>query len=101
MLVSTPDGTKLLVRPAEFDARAGLWFANGGGIQPPIDGLAASWSCQVRAHSFEQNGSPSLTAITGRSLRQFTQRPSARRGGSARSEGCSLNLNRALSANFP
>ena len=92
---------ELLGPPAEFDARAGLWFANGGGIQPPIDGLAASWSCQVRAHAFEQNGSPSLTAITGQSLRQFTQRPSARQGGSARSEGCSLNLNRALSANFP
>ena len=44
-----------------------------------------SWSCRVRAHSFEQKGSPSLTAISGRSLRQFVQRPSPP-GGSASSE---------------
>jgi hypothetical protein len=72
--------------------------SNGGGIQPPTD---ASWSCQLRAHPVEQNGSPFLTAISGRLLRQFTQRPSPCWGGSAASEGRSPNLNRALSASFP
>jgi len=63
--------------------------------------LSASWSCQVRAHRVEQNGSPFLTAKLGRLWRQFTQRPSPRWGGSAGSERRSPNLNRASSASFP
>jgi hypothetical protein len=71
------------------------------GIQPLVDGLAASWPCQFRAHAVEQNGSPFLTATSERLLRQLTQHPSRRPGGSARIEGCSSNLIRAFSANFP
>jgi cation transport ATPase-like protein len=81
----------------EFDPAPGRG-SNRGGIQPPTD---ASWSCQVCAHPVEQNGSPFLTAISGRPLRQFTQHPSPRRGGSAGSDRRSANLNRASSASFP
>jgi len=70
--------------------------------QPPVDGLAASWSCQLRAHWVEQNGSPLFTPNSGRLLRQFTQSPSRRWDGSARSGGCcSPNLIRVSSASFP
>jgi hypothetical protein len=72
-----------------------------GRIQPLVDGLASNWPCQSRAHAVEQNGSPFLTATSGRLLRQLTQRPSRRRGGSTLIEGCSSNLIRALSASFP
>jgi hypothetical protein len=91
------DGRGKLVRPARVrpPRRAG---SNRGGIQPPTD---ASWSCQVRAHPVEQNGSPFLTAISGRPLRQFTQHPSPRRGGSAGGDRRSANFNRASSASFP
>jgi alkylhydroperoxidase/carboxymuconolactone decarboxylase family protein YurZ len=47
--------------------------------QPPVNGLLASWLCHPRAHPIEQNGSPFLTATSGRSLPQYEQRPS--RGG--------------------
>jgi hypothetical protein len=83
----------------EFDPRA--WpDSSCGGIQPLIDGLAASWSYQVRAHPVEQKGSPFLTASSGRLPRQFTHRRSPRWGGSAGSEGGSPNLKRVFSARF-
>jgi hypothetical protein len=47
----------------------------------------ASWSCHPRAHPVEQNGSPFLTATSGRSLPQHGQRPSRRGEGSALIEG--------------
>jgi hypothetical protein len=53
--------------------------------QPLVDGLLARWLCHSRAHPVEQNGSPFLTATSGRSLPQHGQRPFRRGGGSARS----------------
>jgi hypothetical protein len=65
--------------------------------QPPVDGLGlASWSCHPRAHPVEQNGSPFLTATSGRSLPQHVQRPSRRGEGSARI-GWLSNAGRRLS----
>jgi hypothetical protein len=53
-----------------------------------VDGLGvAEGLCQPRAQAVEQNGSPFLTAISGRSLPQLGQRPPGNTGGSALSEG--------------
>ena len=71
------------VRPATL--RAMPASASWRRDQPPVDGLGfASWSCQPRAHPVEQNGSPFLTATSGRSPPQPEQRPSRRREGSGR-----------------
>jgi hypothetical protein len=90
---------RLLAESSTLDRRGR--GSSGGGIQPPIEGLPASWSCQKRAQRVEQNGSPFLTAISGRLSRQLAQRPSRRWGGSTDSEACSPNRMRVSSASFP
>src|SRR4029453_4523789 len=74
-----------------------LGSASWKGDQPPVDGLLASWLCHPRAHPVEQNGSPFLTATSGRSLPQDEQRPSRRLLGSGRIGGWLSNAERRLS----
>jgi hypothetical protein len=84
------------VRPANVRERPGSesWKRD----QPPVDGLGlASWLCHPRAQAVEQNGSPFLTAMSGRSLPQHGQRPSRRGEGSGRIDGWLSNVGRRLS----
>ena len=84
------------VRPATLRAMPGS--ASWRRDQPPVDGLGfASWSCHPRAHPVEQNGSPFLTATSGRSPPQPEQRPSRRREGSARTGRWLFDAGRVLS----
>jgi hypothetical protein len=68
--------------------RSGCRFAGPG---------VAGWSCHPRAHPVEQNGSPFLTATSGRSPPQHGQRPSRRGEGSARIDRWLSNAGRGLS----